>query len=149
VKKFLIVVVAVCLIMGGACAEDNVWALCKSYVNLRESPSKKAQVVGYLDSGDGAETDGVIRDGWLHIISPTTESGDSWVNLAYMVDTQPERIDGYAHVVSNGRVAIRTTVNGKRRAWANPGDKVEVLLISGEWALTNRGYIKSEYLEVE
>lgn len=147
-KKVVLLLVCMMLLFGCAVAEDNVWALCKSYVNLRAKPSKNAQIVGYLDCGDGAETDWEVKGSWLHIISPSTEYGDSWVNLAYMTDSKPEKVNETFVVVSSGRVALRKTIDGKRRAWIHEGDTVKVLWVSDEWSLTNRGYIKTEYLEV-
>ena len=149
VKKAVILFVALVLLCGCACAEDNVWALCKTYVNLRERPSSNGQIVGYLDSGDGAETDGVVKGGWVHIISPSIETGDAWVNASYIVYDKPEWVGERLKVVSDGRVALRKTINGKRRAWAHNGDVLHVLWVSSEWSLTNRGYIKTEYLEVD
>lgn len=146
-KKLVVLLVFVVLLFGCACAEDNVWALCKSYVNLRANPSIKSQVVGYLDCGDGAETDWVVKNGWLHIIYPTVECGDSWVKLSYMVESKPDEVEKSLTVISNGRVALRKTVDGKRRAWVKHGDVLKVLWISDEWALTTKGYIKTEYLE--
>lgn len=147
IKRFVVLLVSMVLLVGCAYAEDNVWALCKSYVNLRERPSKNATIVGYLDCGDGADTDWEIRGGWLHIIFPAVECGDSWVNLSYMVESKPEKINESFSVVSKGRVALRKTVDGKRRAWVKNNDTVKVLWVSDEWSLTNRGYIKTEYLE--
>lgn len=147
IKRFAVLLVTLMLLCGCACADDNVWALCKSYVNLRAKPSTKAEIVGYLDCGDGAETDCVVKNGWLHIVRPSMESGDSWVNLSYMVYSKPEKVDALMSVVGNGRVALRKTVDGKRRAWIRQGDMLKVLWVSDEWSLTNRGYIRTEYLK--
>lgn len=147
VKRLVVMLMVFVLLIGCACAENNVWVLCKSYVNLREKPSTRSKIVGYLDVGDGAETDWEVKNGWLHIISPSMECGDSWVNLSYIVESKPERVNASFEVVGNGRVALRKTVNGKRRAWARHGDMLKVLWVSDEWSLTNRGYIKTEYLE--
>lgn len=148
-KRFFMVMMVLLLLGCNAFADDNVWALCKSYVNLRAKPSTKSDIVGYLDCGDGAETDWKMKGGWLHIISPNLETGDGWVNASFVVHDKPERIDATAKIVSNGRVALRKTVGGKRRAWCHHGDSLRVLWMSEEWSLTNRGYIKTEHLEVD
>lgn len=136
------------LLTGVAYADNNILALCKSYVNIRESPSAKSRIIGYLDCGDGVETDWVRNGDWLHCVNLSLELTDGWVYAGYIVEDQPEFVDSEYKVVSSGRVALRKMVCGKRRAWIKSGKILKVLWRSNEWSLTNRGYIKSEFLEV-
>lgn len=144
----LAVVALVFMICDALAEEDNVWALCDSYVNIRAKPSKNGQIIGYLDCGEGLETDYVVKHGWLHVINLSCEMDEGWVKAEYMVDSKPEFIDTDCIVVSNGRVALRKTIDGERKAWVKNGVTQHVLWRSGEWSLTNRGYIKTEFLEV-
>lgn len=132
-----------------ASAEDlkTVWVLCnpESYVNIRSRASKHAEVSGYACCGDAFETDGKTRNGFLHVIAPV-EAGEGWISEGYIVRSEPEQVCEAWTVSSEGRVAARAKVNGRRIRWMHDGDVVWVYGIA-EWAVTNRGFIRSEYLE--
>lgn len=143
----ILAVMALVFTIGNSIAEDNVWALCDSYVNIRAKPSKNGQIIGYLDCGEGLETDFVIKHGWLHVINLPCEMDEGWVKAEYMVNSKPEFVETDCIVVSNGRVALRKTVDGERKAWVKNDATLRVLWRSGEWSLTDRGYIKTGFLE--
>ena len=139
--------------VGRALAEDvqTVYVMMKTgdYVNVRTGPGKRYQKLGYLETGDDIQTDGKTRNGWLHIVNLNMEAEEGWIYAGYTVDEKPEQLTGESfRIDAPGRVACRKWVNGPRRAWAKKGSTVTVYAIGGEWALTNRGYIRAEYLEV-
>lgn len=58
--------------------------------------------------------------------------------------------DTYVCVAKN-RVACRKWMNGPKTAtpWLRNGSTVQVFFIAGDWAITSRGYIRSEWLEAD
>lgn len=54
-----------------------------------------------------------------------------------------------ATIISKGRLAARKNVDGKRTRWLKSGAKLKVHWWSEEWCLTDCGYVKSVYLEME
>ena len=138
--------------VGMAQAEKEripVWVLCQpdSYVNVRSKPSRKSQVEGYAYCGDGFETDGKTKNGFLHVYA-STESGEGWISNGYVVYEEPTAVNETWIVESKGRLAARMTVNGKRRKWLKPGAKIVVYYVA-EWAVTSEGFVRPEYIEPE
>lgn len=126
----------------------TAWALCESYINVRLWPSKKATAVGYLDPCDPVEVDGRTKDGFAHIVEPM----DGWVHAGYLVFSEPTKSDEKYTVIAKKRVAARRWVDGPQmgqKPWLINGSEVQVLYWSEDWSLTNRGYVKSEFLEVD
>ena len=146
--------VAVFLIQYGAVlarAEEGTttaWAMCRSYINIRMWASKDATAVGFLDPCDPVEVDGTTRDGFAHIVSPV----DGWVHAGYLDFSKPEEIGERFVVTARSRVAARRWINGPKvsqKPWLICGSEVTVYYMSEEWALTNRGYVRAEWLEVD
>ena len=134
-------------------AEDSfctVYAMCKSYVMVRRTPSKHGQEVGYLECGDWAETDGTSSNGYLRVYD-VGEYGEGWVYSGFVTTEEPKAVNEQYVCVSNGRVACRRWMGGPKteNPWLTNGSNVQVLYEADGWALTNRGYIKAEYLEVD
>lgn len=128
-----------------------MWTICKagSYVNVRSGPMRKAQELGRLEPAEQVWTDGKQKGAYVHVVGLTMESEEGWVHAGYLVKDEPEMLDGeFYRVCSNGRVALRRMVDGSRRAWAKSGAVLKVYVMSKEWALTNRGYIRTEFIEV-
>ncbi len=146
-KRALAIIAILVSLIGTAFAENNIWVMCKTYVNIREKPSSRSEVIGRFDSGEGLETDWKRSGDWLHLIHLSCEIDEGWVYAGYIVESQPERVNDKYSVSSNGRVALRTKVDGDRRAWAKKGTELTVLWRADDWTLTTRGYIRSEYLE--
>jgi len=139
------------LLMGTAMAEgDNCWVVCQpeDYINIRKSPSRRSEITGWSVSGMGFETDWVERNGFMHIVG-VTEYGDGWISSAYLVYDEPVGINDEAKVIGNARVACRRSIDGKRRCWLKPGSTVTVYWWSTEWAVTDKGFIRSEYLDYD
>ena len=124
------------------------YILCKDYVIIRQWANRHATEVGQLDPGDEIEIDGKTKDGFAHIVSPT----DGWVWAGNIVFSPVEKVDRLAYVTARKRLAARRWVDGpnvESKPWLITGSEVRVYYMDSEWAVTNRGYLKVEYLEVE
>ena len=130
---------------------QTLYVVCKpsSFVNVRAYPKKKGDEVGRLECGDQILTLGERRGQYVKIYGWTFESQDCWVHGGYLTEDEPEIWpEGKEYVIrAGGRVAVRRYMRGKRRVWIYPGKTVKVYAMTREWALTNRGYIKTEFLE--
>lgn len=159
-RKPLAVLAALALVLGvftaayggiRARAEESTtsaWAICKSYINIRLWPSTEATAVGYLDPCDRVEVDGRTKSGFAHVVYPV----DGWVYAGYLVFSEPKAVGETYTVVARRRVAARRWVDGPQmgtKPWLVNGSTVTVLYMSDDWALTNRGYVKSEWLEAD
>jgi len=145
---FLGIVLSCIVYLSVAAADSDGWIMCDSYVNIRETPKKNGNKLGRLDAGDRIRTDDKVRNGFLHIIDAGTETGDGWVYAGYVVYDEPEWIDAQMVITGNGRVNARRWVDGPKKARLKPGTVVTVKWLGYDWALTNRGYIRSEYIGV-
>ena len=141
------------LLWSPVCAEDmrySCWAFCQpdSEVLIREKPGKHAEIVGAAGSGTHLWTDWEERDGWIHLVDVNNETGEGWISEKYVVFDIPYHIDMEGVIKGKGRVACRDAVDGKLTGWASPGDMLAVYWVSNEWAVTDRGYISMDYVEV-
>ena len=130
--------------------ETECWILCQpdSYVNARLRPNKKSDEVARLDCGDRCVTDGKRKNGYIHLVK-IGEWGEAWVYKGYVVFDEPSKpilVD--TTVTSNGRVAARQMIGGKRRCWLKDGQKIKVYMVSEEWSVTNKGFVKTKYVNV-
>ena len=141
------------ILTGAAGGEEEYYTLyviCRpdSFVYVREHPKKTAKEAGYLECGTKVLTMGERRGQYMRIYEPTFEGGEYWIHAGYLVEDEPQILKGQLYqVTSKGRVALRRFVNGPRRAWIKPGKTLKVYAITDEWALTNRGFIRREYIE--
>ena len=122
------------------------YIMCKSYVLIRMWPSRKAQEVGQLDPCDTVEIDGRTKDGYAHIVAPC----DGWVHAGYIVFSEPKAVNATATVTAPKRVACRKWCDGPtvdERPYLITGSEVKVYWLSQDWAITNRGFVKTEWLE--
>ncbi len=145
----IILILSVAYIAG---AEDETkYILCNprtdNHVAIRRSPRKGAEETGRLDCGDWFITDGKTRNGYIHLIG-LTEDGEGWVHLGYVVDDKPVIEKCNATISGSGRVKARRYINGKKNCWLAIGDDVKIYARSEEWAVTSKGYVRTEYLEV-
>ena len=126
------------------------WVLCRpdSCVNLRETPKKNGAVFGGSMAGAVMKTDGKERNGFLRVYDLPAEETEGWISTRYIVYDEPVRIGCPLRVQAEGRVACRKWIGGKVIRWAYDGDSVLVYLMSGEWCVTEWGYIRTEFLEV-
>lgn len=148
-KKLLSIMAALMTISVIVMAQaERMYVICSDSgrVNIRSSASVSSGIAGYLYAGDSVDVIGKTGK-WCKIDTfGMTEASSGWVHSQYLVPDPPEDHHSEVTVVANGRVAVRDGINGKRIAWIQPGDHVTVIRWTGTWALTNRGYIKAEYL---
>ena len=130
----------------------DVYAICQpgDYVNVRATPKKNGEVVGRFDCGDKLRTDWETQNGYLHVFV-SLEVDEAWIHLGYVSAWEPEWKAGEKMTISaDGRVACRRWCDGPRitgkGGWVQPGTQIQVFYWTPEWSVTNRGYIKSEYL---
>jgi hypothetical protein len=143
-KKVLIAVLCLLILIGSAAAE-TVYVLCQpdSFVYVRQFPKRGAAEAGYAELGDALETDGVKRNGFLLVYG---FEGDAWIHTGFVTDSPVtvETVEGW--VECGGRVACRRSIKGTRRKWLTDGAEVVIYAYSDEWSITNRGFIKTQYL---
>ena len=145
-KRFLIIFL--CLLMAvSAALSDTVYVLCQpdSFVYVREFPKKGAQMAGYAELGDALETDGVKRNGYLLVYG---FEGDAWINAGFVTEYPVTIFTMKTQINSKGRVACRRSINGTRRKWLKDGTEVTIYAFADDWAITNHGFIQTQYLGV-
>lgn len=136
------------LLISTVSVADTVWVLCQpdSYVNIRIRPSGRSRQEGYALCGESFETDCRMQDGFIHIYA-SIEAGEGWISLGYIVWDEPHAVNAQYYICSPYRVAVRKTIGGERRKWTHALDEFQVYWMSSEWAVTNKGFVKTEYLE--
>lgn len=138
--------------LGFANAEelyDEGYVLCTDYVNVRRKPSTKSASIGTFECGEHLYLDGKKKNGFLHCVDLMLEENEGWIHSGFVVSDKPERVWQKATIVSKGRLAARKYVNGKRTRWLKPLASVTVYYWSDEWAVTDCGYVMTQYLELE
>jgi len=149
----IIVVILVFMWIGSVVRAEREpearWVFCNDALLVREGPKKTFTATGELEPGTQVWTDGKVCNGYCHLVNLANESGDGWVRNIYLTDEEPEKVSAEATVISKGRLAARRTVNGERKAWLKPLSTITVYWITSEWAVTNKGYVMSKYLEFD
>ena len=159
----LLLVSALCAWIGytlgtAANAEETMakcWVMCKpgegQRVHVRSEPNKGSAEIGFLEAGDWFMTDGESLDGWIRCHGVGEQAG--WIYSGYVVTEEPEQVFERYVCVAQKQVACRRWIGGPqidgRGAWLKNGSNVDVFLIADGWAVTSRGYIRSEWLEVD
>ena len=143
-KRFLIVLVCL-LISVSAALSETVYVLCQpdSFVYIRVFPKRGAEQAGFAELGDKLETDGVRKNGFLHVLG---FEGGGWINAGFVTEYPVRIVTLDAWIDSTGRVACRRSINGTRRKWLKDGTDVVIYGISDEWSITDKGFIKTAYL---
>ena len=126
---------------------EEVWVLCEpnGTVNIRSKPG--GAVFGGTSCGAKLWTDNRQRDGFLHVLELNAEEETGWISQRYIVYDEPHPVDAVMVITSDGRVACRKWIGGKIIRWIHDGGTVTVYWMSESWAVTEYGYIRSEYLE--
>lgn len=128
------------------------WVLCRpgSQVNVRRTPTKSGEEVAQLEVGDSFQTDGSSANGFIRVYG-IGEYGEGWIYCGYVSELEPVKIYERYVCVANKQVACRRWMNGPQteHPWLKCGSTVEVFWMTDEWAVTSRGYIASEWLEVD
>jgi hypothetical protein len=150
----LVILIAVAWLSFGQAADQTFtcWTLCQpgDHVNLRMEPKKDSKSVGFLECGDSFETDGENRNGWFRVLN--RGECECWIYCGYVVTEQPEEVNENYVVVARDKLACRRWVNGPQiegRKWLKNGTNVQVFYIAEGWAVTNLGYMQTEWLEVD
>ena len=157
IAGFVAVLIALVWFGFGMAAEQTLtcWVMCQpgDHVNLRMEPTKDSKCVGWLECGDSFETDTGNKNGWIRVLN--RGECECWIYCGYVVTEEPEAIGENYVCVARNRVACRRWVNGPqiedngRRRWVVNGSNVGVFYMAEGWAVTSRGYIQSEWLEVD
>lgn len=137
-------------------AEDQLvkaWVLCKpgSQVNIRRTPDKKGQEIGFLEVGDWFMTDAVSKNGYIRVYG-VGDYGEGWIYCGYVATEEPAAVFERYVCVAKTQVACRRWMDGPQIAgakWLKNGSNVDVFYIADGWAVTSRGYIVSEWLEAD
>lgn len=128
----------------------EAYVICQpgDYVNVRMSPSKKSQAIGYIESGEQFLTDEQMKNGFIHCYG-IGECGEGWIHAGYVVFDEPVRVDRIAYSISKAKLAARKYIGGKVRKWLKNMTSVTVYWMSDEWCVTSSGFMKTMYLEME
>ena len=148
-RKIMAFIAFLILISGCAMAEDGrVFILCNpsSFVNVHRNPRNTSENAGRLECGESALTDGKTKNGFLHILN-VTEYGEGWVFMGYVTEEEPEVRNAWAYVARN-RVRARRYIRGERIGWLGTGDEIRVYAHTSEWAVTSKGFVNMDYLEL-
>lgn len=149
----LAVVIIIVMAVGMCKGEEyaTVWIMCKpgSQVNVRRTPSENGQIIGFLEAGDSFETDGSSVNGFIRAYGVGESDGYIW--CGNVVTEEPEECFEQYVCVAKTRVACRRWIDGPQTSlpWLKNGSNVQVFYIADSWACTSRGYILSEWLEVD
>lgn len=125
------------------------WTMCQpdSEVVIREKPNKKSAVIGAVSGGTCMVTDGIEKDGWIHLVDIANESGEGWISSLYVVYSEV-RTDRHIYPVkANGRVACRKFIEGTIRCWVQDEEELTVYLVSSEWCVTNKGFVLTKFID--
>lgn len=156
----LIALLAIAVVIGVAIGVSighgeqlaTCWVMCKpgSRVEIRAKPKKDGISEGWLECGDSFATDAVTENGWIHCYG-VGDAEEGWIYLGYVTTHKPEKVGERYVCVANNRVACRKWMAGPQidgAEWMYNGQFCQVFVTDGEWSITSRGYIKSEWLEV-
>lgn len=129
----------------------SAWILCQpdSFVNIRAAGNKKAEIVGRMFCGDEIQIDGKTRAGYAHSQHLPCDNVEGWIHAGYIVFDAPEKVDKPGIIRANGRVACRKTIDGERRCWVVNGSRVMVYWACEDWAVTDKGFIQTKYIEID
>ena len=128
----------------------KAWVMIRpnDYVFLRQWPSRKATEAGFVDPGDMVEIDGKTKDGFAHVVYPT----DAWIWAGYLVFEEPRTINEQYVVVSKTRLACRRWISGptvQSKPYLVTGSTAYVYFEADNWCCTDRGFVRSEWLEAD
>ena len=144
-KRFLIILL--CLLMVSTACADTVYVLCQpdSFVYVRQFPKKGSEMAGYAELGDTLETDGIKKNGFLLVYG---FEGEAWIHMGFVTESPVTIFNARTQITSKGRVACRRSINGTRRKWLKDGSEVVIYAFADDWAITNQGFIQTQYLGV-
>lgn len=147
-KRVLLMALVLCMVVISALA-DTVYIMCQpdSFVNIRASAKNGSEVIGRYDLGFPVETDGVKKNGFLHLINLGLEATEGWVHAGFVSRDALTVRTVSTRIKADGRVACRRSIKGERRKWLHNGDLVTVYAYSDSWTITNQGFIRTEFID--
>lgn len=156
-KKFLAFVMALVFVTGAfslASANMKMHVLCdpNSYVNIRKDPNSKAYIMGKLYAMDDVTViaSRTVGNTTWYQIDVFLESGNvGWVSGGFLVydEISYYKTGVEAKIKAKGGVHSRKSIDGKIRSKIKDRSTVQVFLYSNEWCVTNRGYIKTKFID--
>ena len=128
---------------------DEMYVMCESdsFVNARNTPGKGGEIVGRYECGDVVQTDGRAKNGYLHVIDCSFEQSEAWVKAWYLSESEPHPVS-MTTVVKRDRTIARNGIGGNPVKRLKAGTAVKILVYTPDWCLTDRGYIRTEFLGV-
>ena len=129
---------------------DEYYVLCRpgAEVNVRELAKLKSPIVACVFFGQKVETDGQEKNGFVHAVGLSAETDSGWIYKGLLTKDEPISATGSAQVFGADRVACRKYADGKVKRWLTDGQNVKLYAISGEWCVTEYGYVKTAFLTV-
>ena len=112
---------------------------------MRAFPRRGSEHAGYAELGDELETDGVKKNGFLHLVG---FEGNAWIHAGFVTEYPITIITARTQIHSKGRVACRRSIGGTRRKWLKNGAEVTIYAFADDWAITSQGFIQTAYLGV-
>ena len=147
----IMILLIVCVAYMAGAEEKTQYILCNpkttNHVAIRKTPKKGSEEIGRLDCGDCILTDGKEKNGYVRVLG-MTECSEGWVHRGYIVDEKPVIEKCNANIAATGRVMSFRYIGKAKNGWVEIGTNVTVYARSDEWAVTNRGYIRTKYLEL-
>ena len=125
------------------------WVFCQpnGIVNVRSKPRKNSTEIAWVTCGTKLTTNGKIRNGYIYVCDMAAETTSGWISTKYIVFEEPKPVSAEMIIRAEGRVACRKYMDGKIVKWYRDGDRVTVYWLADGWAVTERGYIRYEFLE--
>ena len=156
-KRVMALCLTAALLIGSVAAAEvpdeayYLYVFCdpESYVNIREFAKKGSTVFGELKCGDRVLSCGKKKRGFVLVYLDGFEISEGWIYSPYLSaypPVIPEEPEAY-RIREKSRVASWKCIGGERQAWLQPKETVTVTATAGEWALTDRGYVRLKYLE--
>lgn len=137
------------LILTGSAFADEYYVLCRpgSEVNVRERPKLKSLAVASVSFGRKVEGDRE-QNGFIHVTGLNAEVEEGWIYKGLLIRDEPTALTARVDVFGAWRVACRKYADRKSKIvkWAYDGESVTVYAISEEWCVTDRGFIRTEFL---
>ena len=117
-----------------------------SRLNLRRDPRDTGFICAVAFRGEKLLVNSISSDGWASV-----GKDPYYCSAEYLSDDPPHEKVGI--VVSNGRVALRTSPGGKRVSWVHNGDTVVLTSFARKdnilWYVTDENrYILAEYVRI-
>ena len=150
VVYILIVFIAIVVLCSAIDARADYFVLCKpgSEINVRAKAKLKSPVIATAFFGQRIKTDGQEKNGFVHAVNLNAETCTGWIYKGLLVEDEPIATGGQAQVFGAERVACRKYADGKVIRWAQDGENVRLYAISADWCVTDRGYLRTDFLTV-